>query len=160
MAVTVRHIANKPLEFSVRWGPRGDKGFKRPSFRLAFGKERVFGLRRVVSNPEAYAGVFRRNENILDCHVDSRKPRQIILLVRELKEKLPMLAGNGFAGLSIDSPNPAIARLFAKTLGMQEIPTPKNAAMVIRGRYGRCAKDYKYPKKYVNEPVRRLVLRF
>ncbi len=139
----------------VQSGKRGQ-----PTFSITLRSSSLIGVRRVVVNPKAYKGIFKRGENIIDFHIGSLKGREVLALIELFREKFPVLREEGFAGVCCDTPNTAIFNALRRRIGMTEMKTPSNMAGRVKERYAYLVENSKFPEKYLKEPVKRLVLRF
>jgi hypothetical protein len=112
-----------------------------------------------VADPAIFAGVFQRNDKVLDTHqfvVNPTRPRES---VRKIIAESNRLKREGFAGMYGDTPNPLLVSIW-KNEGAVVVPSPPEEAKIAREHYKRGVKLLGFPRKYADSPVMRILFRF
>ena len=130
--------------------------FKKPYFD-DYG---VIGDREVVEDPKSYCESFGEGDEVLKVHMDTPGDRKTLQAIKGLVGESQRLRQDGIKGLYGDTPNTALIDYARRKFAAQVMDTPEDVGEVVKRKYRRLVEKGGYPGKYLDEPVKRVVVRF
>lgn len=127
---------------------------------LRVNSSRIKAFVTIVKRPLEFGGVFQKGEKVLRVHVDTTKPRELLVILRRYGMETRMLKGNGFAGMYGDTSNPQIIKAFTNLFDAKQVTPPPQAIIDARRYYAEKVRLRNYPPGYLDAPVTRLCVRF
>lgn len=122
-------------------------GFRRPTLLVEEGKSQLVGVKKKVDLKSGLK-IFEPEEYVLGLYVKSRNGAEIKAMLGKLRMAVPKIKEAGFAGLYCDIPNPSMANLLVKWLGMKQVPITKRAAETVKRRHAVAAGLYGSNARY------------
>ncbi|MBN2127378.1 MAG: hypothetical protein JW703_03220 [Candidatus Diapherotrites archaeon] len=107
-----------------------------------------------------FNNLFKENEKVLMIELDSINASETIQLIDKLEEQFKYMQQNGVKGLFFDSPNSSLRKYLKKRFNAVEIETPEREKESTMKWYEKKVKEKGFPEKYLNEPIKTIVIKF
>ena len=138
----------------------GSNGSKKYFFCLFYGKVKFAGEERAVAMPSEFGNHFEKGSKVFEFHISKGNPNEFVeALLFFRREHAAKLRELGFSGIYGDTTNSALVNFFKRNLAAFEVEPPESAVQELQANL-RDEVARGLPEKYLNTPVRRIILKF
>lgn len=113
----------------------------------------------LVERPEYFAPHFSKGDKLVDIHLITTSPKDVVILIKEIEEGSRYLREAGFAGIIFITPNPILLEYARKRFQTTELKTPFKAKALGKAIYLWHRFSEKHRFSHAFKPTKTLVIK-